>query len=111
MPTSLIRTALGIGGLDANIMSGDPYLFPGRAGIQIAMVSDQIDTKVTVSFGGRIVSQNAVVPVEPAANQGPNINENMFIDEPIMPGEQIILAITGGVAASITRSLVNITPF
>lgn len=111
MPVDLTRTALGIGAINANIMAGSPFEFPGRAEIQIAAVSDVVDTVMNVSFGGRIVAQNAIVPVEPGANQGPNINENIFVNEPILPGERITIAITGGVAASVTRTLVNISPF
>jgi len=105
-----VSTSLGIGAVNANVMAGSPFEFPGLNGVQIAMVSDEADVLADISFGGRIVGQQVVVPVEPGALLGPNINENMIIDEAIAPGERITIRLTGGAAASISRTLVNLTP-
>jgi len=105
-----VSTALGIGAVNANIMAGSPFEFPGLNGVQIAMVTDDADILADISFGGRIVGQQIAVPVEPGAGLGPNINEHMIIDEAIAPGERITIRITGGAGTSVTRTLVNLTP-
>ena len=110
MPTILTPVALGAGGVNTNVAAGSPFEFPGRANIQIAAVSDQADVLMNISFGSRIVAQDITVPLEPAAGQGPFINQQMFVDEPILNNERITVAMTGGAAASVSRVLVNITP-
>ncbi len=105
-----VSTALAIGAVNANIMAGSPFEFPGLNGVQIAMCADDADILADISFGGRIVAQQLAVPVEPGALQGPNINEQMIVDEAIAPGERITIRLTGGAGASVTRTLVNLTP-
>lgn len=103
-------TALAIGQIVANILAGSPFEFPGLNGVQIAMVADAGDITAEISFGGRIVGQGVVVPLEPGAGLGPNINEHMIVDEAIMAGERLVVRLTGGVGAAVARTLVNLTP-
>jgi len=103
-------TALGIGAIVANILAGSPFEFPGLNGVQIAVVADAGDITAEISFGGRIVGQGVVIPLEPGVGTGPNVNEHMIVDEAIMAGERLVIRLTGGAGASVVRTLVNLTP-
>ena len=110
MPTILRRTALGIAAVADNVLAGSEFEFlPRAARIRVYQVSDQVDTTLDVSFGNAIQTQAAVSPLEPAANQGPFTDRHLIVDDVADAGDRIVVRVRGGAAASVTRTLVDIT--
>lgn len=104
-------TAVNAGVVVPNQIEGSPFEILARPNvIQIAMVSDQPDVIAQISFGGRIIGDEIAIPLEPGAGQGPNINENLIIQETGAATERVVIRLTGGAANAVVRTLVNFSP-
>jgi len=110
MPSIRRITSLAAAAVADNVLAGSEFEFlPRAARIRVYQVSDVADTTVDVSFGNAIQMQAGATPVESAANQGPNTNEHLIVDDVADAGDRIVVRVRGGAAASITRTLIDIT--
>ncbi len=115
MPTQRFSTP--VAGLPAatandNILAGSIYEFMSRpTRVVVAAVSDQVDAELGVNFGARTMCQaaNTVIPVEPAANTGPDLPQQVVVDDIALPGERIVISVRAGAAASQIRVLSQFT--
>ena len=110
MPSIRRSTSLAIAGVADNVLAGSEFEFlPRAARIRVYQVSDVGDTTADVSFGNAIQLQAGVVPLEPGVGEGPDTNRHLIVDDVADAGDRIVVRVRGGVAASVTRTLVDIT--
>lgn len=112
MPAFRNSISLGIAGTNNNVLQGtqveyNSQMRPVRC--IIAGASDQADVKMGVRFGDRQIADpsSTLVPVQPGANQGPNIPDHIVVDAVVYPGERIYVSLQGGAAASVNRIFVQ----
>lgn len=110
---SIIResTAVAAGARIANQVEGSPFeIVPRNQSCQIAMTSDDADLTADIFFGGRLIGQSISIPLASAAGRGPLLNEDMLVNDIILPTERLVISLNGGAGASNVRTLVNLTP-
>ena len=93
MCPSIRRTnAVGIAATVNNVLEGSEFEFlPRAARIQVYQVASAGDLQTDVSFGNTIQTQASAIPLEPAAGQGPNINEHKIVDDVADTGQTLRL--------------------
>lgn len=113
MPTTRdVRTALAAGTTVQNILQGSIYEQMQRmTRVTIAAVSSVVDTQEGVQFGSRTMALQSEmsIPVEPAANVGPNIPDQVIVDDIALPLERIVISINVVTGPANVRTLVNFT--
>lgn len=112
MPTWRKAESLAINATNSNVLQGSIYEYMSRpTRVVIAAASDQTDVKLGVQFGSRTMALAAdtEAPKEPAAGVGPNIPDQVVVDDLAMPGDRIVVSLQGGAAASVTRILAQFT--
>tara|TARA_Y100000996_G_C22555379_1_gene655353 strand:- start:157 stop:504 length:348 start_codon:yes stop_codon:yes gene_type:complete len=112
MPTERRSITLAANTLNNNILSGSIYEFMSRpTRVIVATACDQADVGIGVNFGSRTMAQQAttVSPLEPAAGTGPDLPQQVLVDDIALPGERIVVSVQGGAAASVTRVLTQFT--
>lgn len=112
MPTERRSIALAANTLNNNILSGSIYEFMSRpTRVIVATASDNADVGVGVNFGSRTMAQQSttISPLEPAAGTGPDLPQQVLVDDIALPGERIVVSVQGGAAASVTRVLTQFT--
>lgn len=112
MPTERRAVTLAANALNPNILTGSIYEFMSRpTRVVIAAATDQNDVGIGVNFGSRTMAQqaNTLAPVETAANIGPDIPQQVIVDDIALPGERIVVSVQGGAAGSVSRVLAQFT--
>lgn len=112
MPTARFRTALLAAEVNNNIMAGSVYEFMKRPTRVIVAATASIgdpDIQMGVNFGSRTMMQQAdgILSVERGADEGPQIPENVIVDDTADEGERLQISLTGGVAASIVVTTIQ----
>ena len=112
MPTFRTRTALGIGEVNNNILAGSIYEFMARDTQVVVAATASIgdpDINMGVNFGSRTMMAQAdgQLSIERGADEGPQIPENVLVDDIADAGERLQISLTGGVAASIVVTQVQ----
>lgn len=113
MPTFRKRTALAIAESNNNILSGSIYEFMSRPTRVIIAATASIgdnDIQMGVNFGSRTMLQQADgdLGVEPGADQGPQIPENVVVDDIADAGERLQISLQGGAGASVVTTSVQL---
>lgn len=112
MPTERRSVTLGANALNSNILTGSIYEFMSRpTRVIVAAATDQADVGIGVNFGSRTMCQqaNTLAPVETAANVGPDVPQQVIVDDIALPGERIVISVQGGAGASVSRVLTQFT--
>ena len=95
-----------------NILAGSIYEFMSRpTRVIVAGVSDQTDAEIGVNFGARTMCQaaNTTMPLEPGSGTGPDIPQQVIVDDIALPGERIVISVRAGAAVSAIRVLTQFT--
>lgn len=115
MPTERRSVVLAVNALNPNILQGSIYEFMSRpTRVIVASSGDQPDTGIGVNFGSRTMCQqaNTLSPVEAGTNLGPEIPQQVIVDDIALPGERIVISLQdggAGGAGSTTRVLTQFT--
>lgn len=117
MPNFLIRPTILAGTTNPNILAGSPFEFVGRdSKVAIAMATDVAATVGTmianVTFGAELQLQDAVLPREAAAGEGPKLPDNVQVDDVAAAGDRLVVSVqnTDAVNDRAVACLVRILP-
>ncbi len=114
MPSARFTTTLGANAVDNNIMQGSQFEFMGRpTRVQIYALAEAGDAMdMEVFFGQELQMATAQLNVGAAAGLGPIVPDDLLVDDIAAPGDRLVIRIieTAGVAASIVRTMVVLTP-
>jgi len=116
MPTIRTRTALGIGGVNANVLTGSQFEFLGvPSRIQVYGIQDLAGgagvVEIEVFFGQELqLTQTRMNQLATAT--GPTIPDDLLIDDFGAGGDRLVVRLTetGGAAVGVGITLVKITP-
>lgn len=113
MPTFRKRVALGIGEVNNNILAGSIYEFMSRPTRVVVAATASIgdpDIDMGVNFGSRTMMQQSDgrLSIEKGADQGPEVPENVLVDDIADAGERLQISLNGGVAASVVTAMVQL---
>jgi len=113
MPSQRFSTALIANQVVQNILAGSQFEFVGvPSRIQVYTVGSVLNAvSMEITFGQELQIPASNIPTEPAAGLGPNVPDDLLLDDFAAPGDRIVIRVTeiaGGVAAA--RTLVVITP-
>ena len=96
MPTSRIARSLAAGAQDPNVLDGSLYeIIRGNGEMVIAAVTDQTTNLIlmTVAIDAETVLEESPIQQEPAAGQGPNLQDRILLREPVSVGDKVTIRI------------------
>jgi hypothetical protein len=113
MPTTRFNVNLAAGAANRQVLQGSLFEVIEQAGtLVIAAVADTAAGNLflaEVLIGSETVMEESPVPLEPAAGQGPNLQDHILIREPVTPGDKVTLRVRNAdVAARNARFLVSV---
>lgn len=113
MPTARFASVLGANAVIQNVMAGSQFEFLGRPSrVQIYSVADLADLiDIAVFFGQELQLSSSPLNQVTAAT-GPTVPDDLIVDDIGAPGDRLTVTLTetAGVAASLARTMVVITP-
>jgi len=114
MPTVRFANTLGANEVVANIMAGSQFEFLGRpTRVQVYSLAEAGDAMdMEIFFGQELELATSALNVGAAAGLGPIVPDDLILDDVGAPGDRLTLRLveTAGVAASIARTMVVLTP-
>lgn len=114
--TRRIRTVFAAAAVEENILAGSPLEYPGVASsLEIAATAgtglNPEDCTMDVIIGTDMVAEGVVLGVEAVADAGPQLPENVVVQDAVAPGDHVQIRLrrtAAGAAEYVT--LVRIQP-
>lgn len=101
-------------GVTNNILAGSAFEFaPRDEKVAIAITTASFpDLTATVMFGSDVQVEDAVIPLEIGpAGSGPQIPQNIIVDDVAAAGDRLVIRVTNGTAGALTlQAVVRILP-
>ncbi len=114
MPSLRFTTTLGANEVNPNIMTGSQFEFLGRpTRVQIYALAEAADAiNIEVFFGQELELADSPLNVGAAAGLGPIVPDDLVLDDIGAGGDRLVVRMTetAGVAASIVRTMLVLTP-
>ena len=112
MQTLRLSNTVAIGATVQNLVAGSKFEFlPVNAAVRIYAVSELGDAVVDFTLGNVVVGDDLLIPFQPAAGIGPNVNEHRIATGAGLAGDRIQLRVTNPNAApQDVRFLIEILP-
>ena len=111
MPTTRFTTNLAAGQQVNNILDGSLFEIVRRPGrMSIAAVGDSGTTiLMSVLADTETLLEESPVPLEPAAGQGPNVEDHLLLLESVAPGDKLTVRLRSTDAgATVVRTLISV---
>lgn len=107
-----VTTALGAGATVQNLLTGSKFEYlPSPAAIIVYAVASAIGVQLELTFGNVIECDQMDIPVEPAANQGPNLQDHRIASGVAAAGDRLQIKLQNTSAGAITiRTFIDIRP-
>lgn len=105
MPTTRFNVQLGAGAANRQVLQGSLFEVVEQAGtfILAAVTDDTANLFLAeVLIGSETVMEESAVPAEPAAGQGPLLQDHTLVREPVTPGDKITIRCRN--AAAVVRN-------
>lgn len=114
MPTVRVTTTLAANETNPNIMAGSQFEFIGPpTRVQVYSLAEAGDgVSAEVFFGQELQLARSPLGVGAAAGLGPIVPDDLIVDDVAAPADRVVIAMTEtlGVAATIVRTMVVLTP-
>jgi len=94
MPTTRFNVNLAAGASNRQVLAGSLFEVVEQAGtFVLAAVADGANdlALLEILIGSETVMEESPVPIQPAANQGPNLQDHVLVREPVTPGDKITI--------------------
>lgn len=111
MPTTRPQVTLAAGATVNNVLDGSLFENISREGsLTIAAVADSGTTVLmSVLAGAETLLEESLVPLEPGAGLGPNLQDHLMLLEPVARGDKITLRLRSTSAgAQVFRAIVSV---
>lgn len=111
MPTTRDNRSVAAGVTVLNILDGSLFEIVRRRGqIAIAAVADDAtEVLMSVLADTETLLEESTVPLEPAAGQGPNLEDHIMLLEGVSPGDKLTIRLRNtGAGAHVVRTLVSV---
>ena len=112
MPTLRFNTTLAAGATANNLLAGSKFEYlPVPAAVTVYAVASVVAVDMECAAGNTVETDSLEIPVQTAANVGPNIQDHRVASFVGAPGDrlQVKLFDRGG-AGAVVRTLIEIRP-
>lgn len=111
MPTTRDNRSIAAGSTVLNILDGSLFENVQLNGLlTVASVADDA-TEVLMSIlaGTETLLEESTVPLEPAAGQGPNLQDHIMLNERVARGDKLTVRLRNtGAGAHVVRTLISV---